>query len=274
MHGLDPTLTKDPVLKNLKTDSGGDVAFKHLVLLESTPDMNAGNVFDIHGMNDKNYTININGDLADVSRQTMRLQHRGLAHAFYGEMLKINKLDSMSVLDAGEIVLGHRCDTCFEQSKQINKKLVVIENAIVVVNGISMIVNGVGYVLEDYSYQIKSLTFYAKSDKTLKDTDEAVFIRATKDVDMPIFHSIMHAHFMRVGRLTSFRRDFILDCLDKHYPNKALCMSRCDISDFVKVLAEEGQMSDLTDKEIRVILQIVISNYDYYKSIYRGWRSN
>lgn len=271
MYGLNGALKSLPVLKSLKTDNGADVIFRKLVLLEGTENLQAGTRFDIIGMNDDAYTINISGDESTVSRHSMRLLHRGLTHGLFGELLEIEALNSVSVTDAGEIILGNRNDYVFEYRNDGNKVVTVIKDACVVINDITMLVNAVGYILPDRSYQVKNLYLYPYANKSLDNIDEAVMAVAVADVQMQVVSAIMEAHFVRVGRLTSFRRDSILDLLNKHYPTKAHKMASCDIDEAIGLFAEHGQLSDLNHKEIRVLLQIVISNYAYYTSLYRGY---
>lgn len=271
MYGLNGALKNPPVLKNLKTDNGADIIFRKLVLLEGTENLEAGTRFDIIGMNDDAYTINISGDESTVSRHSMRLLHRGLTHGLFGELLEIKELNSVEVTDAGEVTIGNRCDYDFEYRNDGDKVIMVIKEAMVLVNGISMIVNAAGYILPDRSYQVKNLYLYPYANKSLDNIDEAVMAVVVADVQMQVVSALMEAHFLRVGRLTSFRRDAILDLLNKHYPAKVHKMGSCHIDEAVEIFAEHGQLSDLNHKEIRVLLQIVISNYDYYTRLYRGY---
>lgn len=265
--------TSLPTLKNLITDSGEKIPFKHLLVTKNGLDLRAPYILDIDAISDDHYTVKPPFGYVTVSLATMQLHSDDKSEGLCCEALKIKELTSSTVTDAGEIIVGHRFDTNLDYTKQIHKKLVQINDAMMVVNGISMTVNGVGYILDDNSYEVKQVSFYAVSDKALTNTDHAVFITAAKDIEQQVFSAIMDAHFVRIGRFSSHRRDAILDCLKEHYPNQEKAMTGDKITELVEILANNDQLSDLSEKERRAAVQVVLSNYDYYASLYRGKNS-
>jgi hypothetical protein len=135
-----------------------------------------------------------------------------------------------------------------------------------------------GYRLADGSYQKPTLTCQPLSEGDLKG-ELPTMIKLTDDIQTQLITDIMTAHFLRVSRLEPAMRDLILDYINKNHSDTLDALDRgltqtknlyaSQVSALVDLLWNDAEMHHLNKQDIRALVQIVLSNYDYYSTLYR-----
>lgn len=291
-HKTSPTQPKDQTMDtkpnrpnasifchNLRKEDGSRVPLKHLMIIGGNGTL--GKTCPIvDDYNDTGHiSVKVDNDIVSVSLGDLVTVNEPIANLSFCELVLIDEIESLNVFDAGEVVLGARPDYIEDLPNQINKTPILINDATVQINGIVLLVHGMGYRLADGSYQKPTLTCKPLSEGDLKG-ELPTMIKLTDDIQTQLITDIMTAHFLRVSRLEPTMRDLILDYINKNHSKTPDAFDRgltqtknlyaSQVSALVDLLWNDPEMHHLNKQDIRALVQIVLSNYDYYTTLYRG----
>lgn len=256
-------------MKNLNSAAAPpSTIISSLVCAVGNKEIQTHGVFRIISEDESTITIDLNGRVTSVDRDTMSLNTGSEGLVRFGRHVLFTESNLIAVSNTGDVNISNAENTDPEKKVRVFS----INGARVQLDDVSLTFNAKGFLSGDGDVvqlsQKHTTGFYSCSKKG------DILIAVSDSIAMSIISTVLSQDKSNLEDLTVELRESLVESINKHFPNKNGYLNDINIESLASKLFEGSGFQGLAESKLIALIGIVVNNYDRYVRLYNSRRSS